>query len=145
MFLPGGEVVVEAGPLDEVLRHRAMMTRTHASLKDALWHLESFVDVGQRRKSFRRRSGCRGWLQEEDMEDLVHRGTWRKELVSDITNLVDDLVGAEELEAQFLMRLRSQRGLNIWLETQVDKVANLECALISTLVGIGLHTLLSAE
>lgn len=65
--------------------------------------------------------------------------------LGDITNLVDDLVGAEELEAQFLMRPRSQRGLNIWLEAQVDEVANLECALRSTLVGVGLHTLLSAE
>lgn len=80
------------------------------------------------------------------MKDRMHRRRRRKlQLVGDVADLVDDLLWAEELEAQLLMGARGQRRLDIRLKTQIDEVADIERALEASLVSMGLHALLGTQ
>lgn len=64
------------------------------------------------------------------MKNRVYRGRSRKsQLVSDSTDLGDDLERPEVLEAQLVVGPWSQGGLYIRLETQVDELAHLEGSL----------------
>jgi hypothetical protein len=80
------------------------------------------------------------------VKDRVNGGALRKkQLVGDISNLVDDLVWPEELEAELLMSARSQRRLHIRLQAKVDEVAHIELALSPTFVSLRLHALLGTK
>ena len=69
----------------------------------------------------------------------------KKQPIGDVADLVDDPVWSEELEAELLMSVWSQRGLDIWLQSKVDEVADVELALGPPFVSLLLHALLGAK
>lgn len=82
----------------------------------------------------------------EKKKDRMHQRARRKlELVGDIADLADDLIGTEELEAEFLMSVRSQRRLDVGLKAEEDEVADREGTLGTAHVGMSLHMLLGTE
>jgi hypothetical protein len=148
LILPGGEAVIEAGPLDEKLSNHVGVAWMEPALQHAFWNLKAILEVWERRHG--RSTACRrrrrSRLKEGHVEYRVNGGALRKkQLVGDFADLVDDLERTEELEAELLMSARGQQGLHIRLQAKVDEVADIELALGPSLVSLCLHVLLGAK
>lgn len=67
------------------------------------------------------------------------------EFVGDCSHLVQHLEWPKVFEAELVMRAWRQGSLDMWLEPEVDHVADVEGALRSLFVGLMLHALLCSQ
>lgn len=66
---------------------------------------------------------------------------WQLELVGDLIDFCDYWKRSEILEGELVVRPRSDRCLNVWLELEVDFISDLELPPGSFLVRLCLHVL----